>query len=65
MNLSPVVLDRIKKAQGRIQITEGATPMLFDLKVLENGIWTPILVNQSKAICESAVKRAGQNLIIG
>lgn len=63
--LSPVVIEKIKKARGQVRVVEGHSPMMCDLQVLDGGSWITVMSNQPRTIVESAIRSASQNIILG
>lgn len=62
-NISPVVVDKIKKANGQVRIISEGTN--HSIQILMNGSWSTILVNQDRSLCELAISKARSNVILG
>ena len=66
--MSPLTLDRIKKANGNIKITpitgtNSATK--YAVQILENGVWVSVMEDHNRSICEQAVRKATSKVILG
>lgn len=62
--MSPLTLDRIRRANGNVRIKEEAG-VGHAIQVLEGGAWITVFVNTSKSVCEQAVRGAAGNVILG
>jgi hypothetical protein len=61
--MSPLTIDRIKKANGKVKIVESSGS--YSVQVQEAGVWVTVLSNTSKVVCEQAVRGANNKLILG
>lgn len=61
--MSPLTIDRIKRANGNVRIAESAGSHC--IQVLEGGAWVTVFSHGSKEICEQAVRSAASKLILG
>ncbi|MHA2231324.1 MAG: hypothetical protein ACXAB4_02420 [Candidatus Hodarchaeales archaeon] len=70
-DMSPLTLERIKKAKGQVKITEISDPqkhtnvMKFGIQIMENGAWVTIFTDHSRQICEQTVRKAASQVILG
>lgn len=60
--MSPLTLDRIKKANGKTRIVEENDKS--NVQVQENGAWVTIYSN-SRELCERIIRGANSKLILG
>ena len=60
--MSPLTLDRIKKANGKVRIVESADA--HSVQIQESGVWVTVYTN-SRQLCEQAVRGANSKLILG
>jgi hypothetical protein len=69
--MSPLTLERIKKANGQVKVTPIADPqkstnvMKYGIQIMEGGAWVTIFTDHSKQICEQAVRKATSQVILG
>lgn len=69
--MSPLTLERIKKAKGQVKIAPIADPqkatnvMKYGIQIMESGAWVTIFTDHSRAICEQAVRKAASQVILG
>lgn len=69
--MSPLTIDRIKKANGSIRIVpinESTTTInitKYAVQILEGSAWVNVFVDHDRQICEQAVRRATSQVICG
>lgn len=61
--MSPLTLERIKKANGKVRIVEG-TDKTSQVQIQESGAWVTIYTN-SRKLCEQVVRGANNKVILG
>lgn len=61
--MSPLTLEKIKKANGRVRIVENNSE--YCIQILDKNVWTTIFKSNDKTICESAIQKANSKLILG
>lgn len=61
--MSPLTLDRIKKADGKVRIIE-STGDIHSVQIQEAGVWITVYTN-SRQLCEQVVRGANNRLILG
>jgi len=70
-SMSPLTIDRIKKANGKVRIKQLNDPaqstcvMTYVIQVLEEGVWKTVFTDRSQQICEQAVRKAVSQVILG
>ena len=69
--MSPLTLDRIKKAGGNVKIVEEKVSNTsvgvneYHIKILEGDAWVTVYKSRERSICEQAVRGANNRLILG
>tara|TARA_R100001244_G_scaffold25113_2_gene25489 strand:+ start:135243 stop:135452 length:210 start_codon:yes stop_codon:yes gene_type:complete len=69
--MSPLTLDRIKKAGGNVRITEekisntSVAVNEYQIKILEGGAWVTVFKSRERGICEQAVRGVNSRLLLG
>jgi hypothetical protein len=68
--MSPLTIDRIKKAKGHVKIVvlsedDAIKVSKFAIQILENGAWVNVFVNHDRNICEKTVRKATSQVILG
>lgn len=70
--MSPLTIDRIKKANGQVRIVpvDGnpngqAMVERFAIQVLENGAWVNVFTGNDRSICEQTIRKATSKVILG
>ena len=69
--MSPLTLERIKKAKGQVKIANITDPqtatnvMKYGIQIMEGGAWVTIFTDHSRQICEQAVRKAASQVILG
>jgi len=71
--MSPLTLDKIKKAKGRVRIvsqpaktnTVGVSVERFAIQIEEDNVWSTIFVGNDRQICESHIRKANSQVILG
>lgn len=67
--MSPLVLERIKKANGNVKIvtlTEGTVGVAkYAVQVLEQDVWVCVFIDHNRSLCEQAVRKANSKVILG
>ena len=69
--MSPLTLERIKKAKGQVKIASISDPdkvtnvMKYGIQIMENGAWITIFTDHSRLICEQTVRKATNQVILG
>ena len=68
--MSPLTIDRIKKANGKVRIVplDGQSSVnvkKFAIQILEGPSWVNVFVNHDRQLCEQAVRKAATQIILG
>lgn len=69
--MSPLTLERIKKAKGQVRIAPISDPqkpmnvMVYSIQIMENNAWVTVFTDHSRQICEQAVRKAASQVILG
>ena len=68
--MSPLTIDRIKKAKTNVRIvplTEDRSVSVskFAIQIKESGAWVNVFVNHDRNLCEKAVRQATNQVILG
>lgn len=69
--MSPLTLEKIKKAGGNVKISEervGNTSvdvMEYHIKVKEGDAWVTVYKSRERSICEQAIRGVNSKLILG
>lgn len=69
--MSPLTLDRIKKAGGNVKISEekasdaSVAVNEYQIKILEGNAWVVVFKSYEKGICEQAIRGANSRLLLG
>ena len=68
--MSPLTIDRIKKAKGNVRIinlneNNHINVTKYAIQILEGDAWVNVFVNHDRQICESAVRKAASQVILG
>ena len=62
--MSPLTLDRVKKANGKVRIVESNDKSGHSVQIQEGGAWITIYTN-SRELCEQVIRGANSKLILG
>lgn len=60
--MSPVVLDKIRKAEDVRIIEENGS---FSIQVKKDDVWATILTKNNRQICENTIRQASNKIILG
>ena len=69
--MSPLTVDRIKKANGNVKIVEeqvtsaSVAVMEYHIKIFENNAWVTVYKSREKSICEQTVRGLNSRLLLG
>lgn len=71
--MSPLIIDRIKKANGQVRVvpsgglnaTDVASSNKWSVQVLEGGAWISVFTGDNRQICEQTVRKATSQVILG
>lgn len=68
--MSPLTIERIKKAQGNIRIVplnedNSVSVTKYAIQILEGDAWTSVFTDHDRNICEQAVRKATSKVILG
>ena len=68
--MSPLTIERIKKAKGNVRIVPlpeqaGISVKKFAIQILEGKAWVNVFVNHDRQICEQTVRKATSQVILG
>ena len=69
--MSPLTLDRIKKAGGNVKVIEqkatdtSVTVMEYHIKILEGAAWVTVYSSKERGICEQAIRGINSKLLLG
>lgn len=68
--MSPLTIDRIKKAKGNVRIipineSTGISVTKYAIQILEGQAWVNVFVDHDRQICERAVRKATNQVILG
>lgn len=68
--MSPLTIDRIKKAKGNVRIVplkedSSINVTKYAIQILEGAAWVNVLVDHDRQICERAVRAATRQVLLG
>ena len=69
--MSPLTLERIKKAKGKVRITtvidesKATNVAKYAIQIMEGEGWVTVLEDFSRQACEQAVRKAASQIILG
>ena len=68
--MSPLTIERIKKANGKVRIATlneatDVSSKKFAVQVLEGTAWVNVFVDQDLKICEQTIRKATSQVILG
>jgi hypothetical protein len=68
--MSPLTIERIKKAKGNVRIvplneSTGVSVKKFAIQIMESNAWVNVYVNHDRQLCEQAVRKAASQVILG
>jgi hypothetical protein len=70
--MSPLTIERIKKAKGQVRIVPldgnpNSTINIdrYAIQIMEEGVWTNVYVGTDRNLCEQAVRKASNKVILG
>lgn len=67
--MSPLTIERIKKAKGNVKIVpinEGNVSVTkYAIQILEGKAWTNVFIDHDRQTCEQAVRKATSKVILG
>lgn len=61
--MSPLTLKRIKEAKGNVRVKSDNSDWV--VQILEDNTWKTIYKNKERTVCEEAVTKASQQVILG
>lgn len=69
--MSPLTLERIKKAKGNVRIIsipqpgQTVTVTTYAIQILENNAWTTVFTDRNRQLCEQTVSKATGQVLLG
>ena len=68
--MSPLTIDRIKKAKGSVRIVpinedSNISTTKYAIQILEGEAWVSVFTDHDRQICERAVRKAARQVLLG